>query len=851
MRKLLSMVVLILMMSNLFAAPISVEVAKSLGQKFVQANFDLDRQSSDMNLVYTVNADNGEPALYVFNVSDNGFVLVSASDLVRPILGYSLENAFDIDNVAPGLGYFLGVYQESISYALENVQTPETWISKEWDNLKETGKLVPENKGYTVGPLVQTKWNQDSPYNYYSPAATGGPGGRCYAGCVATAMGQVMKYWEHPIQGTGSHSYNCPGYGQQSANFGETTYDWDNMPVSLGNNSTQEQIEAVGTLLYHCAVSVDMQFAPDGSGAYSEDVSQAMSSYFGYGPSVLLSRYSYTLDAWNEMLKASFDAGRPIYYAGVDGNYGHAFVCDGYDDNDFMHFNWGWGGADDGFFACDAMDYSSSQRALFNLMPSEMYANTAQAPTNISVSVPDDEALTATVSWTNPTMKINNQSISTINSIVVKRDNDIIYTQDNVQPGEQMSFVDENVPCYSIFKYSVYAVIEDAPGNVALANAIFGPTCEWTITMTSSAFQGWSDGKVAVYNAQDKLIATATTTSSSPTQATIDMPLGTSSFVWREPTQTINNMSIIIKDSDNNTVYNFSGSSDELSAGVFVTVENTCGGTAPAEAPANLLADYNGEQVDLSWDGVSNIGYGYNIYRNGLLIALTQETTFADTPETIGGHCYEVRVLTTSGESAPTNEACANVGEGCDAPSDLWYELNTNGKPKLTWVAPENMEGLSGYMIYRNIDGGEWSRVKLVNANQTVYNETSNLEDGHWYGYMVYAYYQNIDCTSAPANSLYSDYEYFVKIFYSLTGVSENETLNASIYPIPVKDNLTVKAEGITSVSLFNVVGQMIYENNVAADETVINMSDLESGVYIVRITTINGEISRRISVIR
>ena len=131
MRKLLSMVVLILMMSNLFAAPISVEVAKSLGQKFVQANFDLDRQSSDMNLVYTVNADNGEPALYVFNVSDNGFVLVSASDLVRPILGYSLENAFDIDNVAPGLGYFLGVYQESISYALENVQTPETWISKE------------------------------------------------------------------------------------------------------------------------------------------------------------------------------------------------------------------------------------------------------------------------------------------------------------------------------------------------------------------------------------------------------------------------------------------------------------------------------------------------------------------------------------------------------------------------------------------------------------------------------------------------------------------------------------------------------------------------------------------------
>ena len=225
MKKLLTLVIAVVLgMSALFANPVDVNTAKALGQKFVQANFEKTMRA-ELELYYTVTSDNGEPCVYVFNMGNEGFVMVAASDNVCPVLAYSENGSFDASNPYNGAMYMLETYKNSISYAIEKNITATPKIASQWKSLENCGKLS-ENRGNRVGPLVKTKWNQNSPYNLYAPAASGGPGGRCYAGCVATAMSQVMKYWDHPAQGTGSHSYYCPGYGQQSANFGATTYHW-------------------------------------------------------------------------------------------------------------------------------------------------------------------------------------------------------------------------------------------------------------------------------------------------------------------------------------------------------------------------------------------------------------------------------------------------------------------------------------------------------------------------------------------------------------------------------------------------------------------------------------------------
>ena len=273
------LVAILLAFNSLFADNLDVNRAREFGHRFVKANFE-QKENNELDLVYTMKSESGEPCFYVFNVSDYGFVMVSATDVVRPILGYSEDGIFETDNIAPGLGFMMEDYQESISYALEAVIEAPAYVKAEWQALETTGKLRPAERGVKIGPLCPTSWDQKWPYNYYCPNLNRpfASNGKAVVGCVATAMSQIMKYWEHPTQGSGSHTYKPNTdeyvYPEQSANFGETTYDWANMPYQIDKNSPQEQIEAVALLGYQCGVSVDMMYDDDGtgSGAYSADV---------------------------------------------------------------------------------------------------------------------------------------------------------------------------------------------------------------------------------------------------------------------------------------------------------------------------------------------------------------------------------------------------------------------------------------------------------------------------------------------------------------------------------------------------------------------------------------------------
>ena len=848
MKKVLSLVVAIILgMGALLANPVDVNTAKSLGQMFVQANFEKTMRA-DLELYYTVTSENGEPCVYVFNIGNEGFVMIAASDNVRPVLAYSENGSFDASNPYNGAMFMLDTYKNSISYAIEkNVSaTPE--IAGQWESLRNCGKLSSKRVG-SVGPLVQTKWNQNSPYNLYAPAASGGPGGRCYAGCVATAMSQVMKYWDHPAQGTGSHTYYCPGYGQQSANFGDTTYDWENMPKTL-NGANQTQIQAVATLMYHCGVAVDMSFAPDGSGSYSDLVPPAMAAYFDYNYCVKKNRSSYSLANWISMLKAEFDLGRPVYYSGQSSSGGHAFVCDGYNEDDFMHFNFGWSGSDDDWYQVDAIDYANSATAIFNYVPTSVYQNTLQAPTGVTVVKPSETAQEATISWTNPTKTISNVTVSELDYIFVERNKEVIAVIENPTPGADMTYVDAAVPCYSTYEYSVYAVKDGAHGTAGVVSAVFGPTCEWKIIATASTMQGWKGGYLVAYDGTGNEVDRFTMTNSTPVTYNMNITLGKVYFAWKPGSENVS-LSFKIKDASGNIVYQFDGNTSALSDGVLYEGNNGCGNAAPTEVPGEVFADKDGDNIILTWSGSAKNTYGVNIYRDGLLCALVHENEFVDVAPRIGGHCYNICYLTDGGESAFSNEVCATAGDGCNAPRSVWYYLQANRKPVIMWTLPSNTTGLTGFYVYRKIgEDGNYERAKVVGPTTTEYKETKALEAGTYYYYRVVAYYKEIDCYSAPAKSRYYN-EYFVKVLFDPDEIEETTATTVEVYPNPVKDMLTVQAEKISKVAVYNSIGQKVFEQAVDADEVNINTNNFETGIYMVRIVADGKEVTRKISVVK
>ena len=855
---LMSVFALALGVATAQANPVGESQAKYVGQQFVQANFDQSRQGGDFTLVYTGTSARGEACFYVYNVGSQGYVMVSADDFYRPILGYSDEGVFDAQNINPNLNYMLEQVIAKRSRTLTGEPTPQ--IAAEWQSVMRTGKLISRNGGREKFYLVQTKWDQNSPYNYYCPQAAGGPGGRVYAGCVATAMSQVMKYWNHPMQGTGSHTDYASGFGPLTANFGETTYDWDNMPNSLSNSSPQEQIDAVATLMYHCGIATDMHYAIDGSGTYSYLVPGVISTYFSYaGQAVLRNRDSYTYDNWAAMLKESFDMGWPLYYSGQSSEGGHAFVCDGYDDNGFFHYNWGWGGSGDNYFDFDNIDYNSGDGAVFNFVPVEVYNNTPQAPTAFSVTPKDNNELAATISWTNPSKTLNNSNIAAIDQIVITRNGEVIYTEDNVTPGAAMTYTDNTVPCFDAFNYCIYAVSNGAHGKVAYQkNISFGPTCNWTINVSKASFNGFRGGMIHLYNSCGTEIAQVTTTNSSIQSFQIPVPLGMIKFGWTaQTTGAAFDMTFTIKDSENNTIYTYNGSSADLAEGVFYSGNNGCGNQPAMGVPSNLLAvvdEENPNNVIVTWDGVEDPGYGYIVFREGLVYRLIPEgTSFVDENVAMGGHCYQIGFLSDGGDNGYySNESCATVGD-CHAPKDIDFEYTgATYKIKLKWEKPDPADGLSGYYLFRKFgEDGTYERVKLLSASATTYTDNSANQEGDYY-YKLYAVYSSLgDCVSAPANWKYDSNRYYIHVPYSADDVDEQETQNVSVFPNPAMESFTVSGEGLNHVTVCNTLGQVVYSADCNGNSAIVNIDNLETGIYLVRVATENGIATKRITVIR
>lgn len=420
----------------LFARHISQEEAMLVAENFMNAAPASGSRHAAPPKKMALKQAAEENQFYVYENEDGeGWVVVAANDAVTPILAYSETGHFLTSELPVNVRGWMEKYNTFIKRIEAEGISPSEEATGKWNALRQG---VRRSKGdAVVGPLIKTQWDQDAPYNNLCPG-TGSD--KSYAGCVAIAMAQIMKYWEWPKQGTGSHSYQpldpasstggaSKRYGVQSAEFGSTTYDWANMLNSYSGNYTDTEANAIATLMYHCGVAVEMMYGNDddgGSGAFTVNygdstdfacAQNAFVNYFGYKKDGLTGYMrngvseqgtqiyqSWSDAAWTAMIKGELDKLHPIMYGGSSENSGGLeFVCDGYDDAGYFHFNWGWAGDCDGYYLLSNLapnaatgggtyNFSEDQEVIIGIVPVRGDTTGSVEPTDTTTVVQERQS---------------------------------------------------------------------------------------------------------------------------------------------------------------------------------------------------------------------------------------------------------------------------------------------------------------------------------------------------------------------------------------------------------------------------------------------------------------------------
>ena len=281
---------------------------------------------------------------HVFNRGQHdGFVIVSGDDCAPDILGYSDSGRFDEATMPDNMRAWMKGYKEQIRILRAN-------------GVKYTARAKTrstDNKA-SIAPLLTSKWDQGVPYNLQTPLVNGE---HCVSGCAATAMAQIMYYWYKKTGFRATLNTDIPEYVPENNKYptlgilhAPSAFNWENMIDVYNSNSSYAERQAVAKLMQYCGYGVCMNYGTDESSAFPIDCPNAFKNYFGYKTSIFLRRNNYTYEKWQNMIYNELANGRPVYYTGQSSSGGHAFVCDGYDKDDYYHINWGWGGSSDGNF---------------------------------------------------------------------------------------------------------------------------------------------------------------------------------------------------------------------------------------------------------------------------------------------------------------------------------------------------------------------------------------------------------------------------------------------------------------------------------------------------------------------
>lgn len=301
--------------------------------------------------------------------NDNiGFALITKNNVHQAVLGYS-TTPYNEQNTA------LQWYIHQAQQALNNIHSTSNEINPALYGCKEK-----------VEPFIQTTWSQNEPYNNLCPT---NPHKQHYiTGCVATAMSQIMRYYQYPTSGQGTNSYGfTPPEGEGDGknielDFSKYTYDWKNMLLHYNNKQwNRTQANAVATLMYHCGVAVSMQYSMNFSSAFTREAQNAFVKYFKYDSNAnIVARDFFSNQEWMRMVYTELNAKRPIYYTGVDPQSGgHAFVLCGYNQQGLVYVNWGWNGTANGYYDLSilhpqntTLNYAKWQDMIIGISPTKV-----------------------------------------------------------------------------------------------------------------------------------------------------------------------------------------------------------------------------------------------------------------------------------------------------------------------------------------------------------------------------------------------------------------------------------------------------------------------------------------------
>lgn len=858
------------------AKPVDLASAEKVGQGFLAQQISSGQSkigSLELDLVYAPAfkkfqsegfVEEPSSLFYVFNAKEGGFVIVSADDAATPILGYSDEEIFSAENLPENVAKWLEGYKDELRFIIENNLQPSEELTQLWEAYKTNSAAgIYQKTAAAVSPLLKTKWDQSPYYNALCPYDNS-YGQRTVTGCVATAMAQIMKFWNFPATGTGFHSYNHSKYGTLSANFGATSYEWGSMPNTVSSNNT-----AVATLMYHCGVSVDMNYgvaSTGGSGAYvvssyspiTHCSEYAFKNYFGYKSTLRgVLRSNYSQSQWLSLIKAELDGGRPVLYAGFGNGGGHCFVADGYDNNDYIHFNWGWGGSYDGYFFINSLNpsgvgtgggsggFNSGHQAVIGVEPPagsgtvqrdlRLYSNIVVNPNPINYN----NAFNVTFNVLNASTSSAGNFTGDIAAAVFNSDNQFI------------SFIETktgiSLPFNSYFTnplmFSTTGISEMTPGSYTIG-VYYKPSgsTQWT-AFGNGSYQNFASIQVNGNQANPMKLYTAITTSP---QIIIRNQTFTVNFdVLNTSASAFNgDISVDLHKSDGTWIRELAIKTGlSLPSNYHYTngLTYTINGGLPDEAGSYQLFVWNRSSGG-DW---TTLGSG--TFSNPITIQVTEAGITAD--------IYESNNTQSQAFQLPVNFASnsasvSSTGSNCHLGSDYdfykivlpgGYNYTLNPRIHDSYDSGNGLTYSLDALFSYSTDGTTWSDAYdhtlpgsiAISGSRTIYFKVSPYFTGETGTYLL-----DIPITRNVS-----------------TGI-KGQVLeaNISLYPNPVNNVLTVDLndykEGINVIKLISSTGQEVLKLDAStynASVFTIPIPNLTTGIYFVQLVNNSGSLTKSI----
>lgn len=361
------LLVLLMFSTMVFSAPIDYKTALEnlnhfLKEKQLEEYAEPELACCKRNSSSRNGATNETPLYYIFNLNDdNGFVIVSGDSTLPSILAHVDKGSYEAESANPAFKWWLNAVENSVASATKAPSRSSALRASE-----NNGTEYPEQ----VEPLIKTKWNQHSPYNNLAPFDTE-HGGKSITGCSPVALAQIFNYYKYPKHGTGKTSHYTLKHGFPiEVNLSDYVFEWDKMLDEYKGNESEENKNAVAELIYAIGASVKSDFCYDASSTYNSDVAKALFNNWGYKGIEYISRNYYTAEEWSNLIKDELSSARPVFVSGQSIESGHAFICDGYESNGLFHINWGWGGANDGYFELSALgQYTMELKIITGISP--------------------------------------------------------------------------------------------------------------------------------------------------------------------------------------------------------------------------------------------------------------------------------------------------------------------------------------------------------------------------------------------------------------------------------------------------------------------------------------------------